>query len=212
MYPYDSDPSYEVFVKNAALPPGREEVEASEVDGAGNQSRRLLAFSAEQEDDAFSGDQEDEFDAGQEGVFAAEHGRHGDRGRRGGRGHDRGHRRPPRPGGGHGHDRPPGHGGGHGHGGDPGHGGGGGHGHRRPSGAPPSFIPSESASFRAVDSRAISRCLNSFTYVWLMFGHGFWMFPTFVGPRSIAGYRWGRFGWTYTGFDLRAIKSFTCSG
>ena len=83
--------------------------------------------------------------------------------------------------------------------------------HRQPFGAPPSYTPHETGSLHAVDPRAIMRCVNSFTYVWLMHGRGFWMYPTFVGPRSVAGYRWGRFGWTYTGFDIRAVKSFTCS-
>ena len=86
----------------------------------------------------------------------------------------------------------------------------GGRGHSRPPGAPPRHIPSEPKALRSVDARAISRCLNNFMYVWLTFGNGFWMYPTFVGPRSVAGYRWGRFGWSYTGFDIRAVKAFTC--
>ncbi|MCL2617873.1 MAG: hypothetical protein FWD98_02345 [Defluviitaleaceae bacterium] len=186
MYPYDSDPSYEVFAGEAARPLTMLGEAAATADAAETEEVAVASM-----------------------------------------------RMP-----GHG----PGHGHGHGSGHGPGHGSGQhlpgvvppwippsgpgqrppgvvppgsqfpGHGHRQPPGSPPPFIPQESAAFRSLDARAISRCMHSFTYIWLISGHGFWMFPTFVGPRSVAGYRWGRFGWIYTGFDLRAVRSFTCSG
>jgi len=165
MYPYDSDPSYEVFTKELA---------ANEADDPKELPKKLMEELPEELP-------EDSLD---EPVLAQDH-RRGRDSRHGGRHGERGHRHDDR---GHGRD----------------------HGHRRPPGAPPTFIPSESGMLRAVDPRAISHCLNSFTYIWLTLGNGFWMYPTFVGPRSVAGYRWGRFGWSFTGFDIRAIKSFTC--
>ncbi|MDQ0271500.1 hypothetical protein J2S17_003388 [Cytobacillus purgationiresistens] len=48
------------------------------------------------------------------------------------------------------------------------------------------------------------------TFLWLRDGSGFWFYPVFVGPRSVAGFRWtGRF-WTIFGVDTRQIVSFTC--
>lgn len=76
---------------------------------------------------------------------------------------------------------------------------------------PPSFIPQQStASPFAVDPGAISLCLFRNTYIWLSNGEQFWYFPIFVGPRSVAGFRWnGRF-WVIFGIDTRRIISFTC--
>lgn len=80
---------------------------------------------------------------------------------------------------------------------------------QQPTSPPPPFIPQQPATF-AIDPGAIARCLFRNTYVWLTNGEQFWLFPIFVGPRSVAGFRWsGRF-WRYTGFDLRLISSFTC--
>jgi len=76
---------------------------------------------------------------------------------------------------------------------------------------PPDYVPARARASRAVDPGAISGCLNSFMYVWLTNGQAFWMFPTFVGRRSISGFRWSRFGWVYTGFDLRLVESFFCA-
>lgn len=54
------------------------------------------------------------------------------------------------------------------------------------------------------------RCVYSVTHIWLRNGSSFWYFPIFVGPRSVAGFRWnGRF-WTIFGIDTRQIVSFTC--
>ncbi|OUB66431.1 transporter [Bacillus thuringiensis serovar zhaodongensis] len=80
-----------------------------------------------------------------------------------------------------------------------------------PTVPPPSFIPQQStASPFAVDPGAISFCLFRNTYIWLSNGEQFWYYPIFVGPRSVAGFRWnGRF-WTMFGVDTRRIISFTC--
>ncbi len=60
---------------------------------------------------------------------------------------------------------------------------------------PPSFIPQQATgSPFAVDSGAISLCLFRNAYIWLSNGEQFWYFLIFVGPRSVAGFRWnGRF-------------------
>ena len=84
-------------------------------------------------------------------------------------------------------------------------------GSQTPTAPPPSFIPQQStASPFAVDPGAISFCLFRNTYIWLSNGEQFWYYPIFVGPRSVAGFRWnGRF-WTMFGVDTRRIISFTC--
>ncbi|WP_133297965.1 collagen-like protein [Paenibacillus paeoniae] len=80
-----------------------------------------------------------------------------------------------------------------------------------PTSPPPSFVPQQqSASLLTVDPGGIRRCMFRFTYIWLHHGGQFWFFPVFVGPNSIAGFRWTGFSWIYTGFDLRSIQSFTC--
>ncbi len=82
-----------------------------------------------------------------------------------------------------------------------------------PMGPPPQYIPekrSGGASLYAVDPRAIKGCQGNFTYVWLRNGRSFWMYITFVGRQSVSGYRYSRFGWTYSGIDLQSIESFSC--
>lgn len=79
-----------------------------------------------------------------------------------------------------------------------------------PTSPPPQFIPQQSAMPFAVDPGAISGCLFRFTYVWLRDGQQFWFFPVFVGPSSVAGFRWGWGRWFYIGLDLRQITSFSC--
>lgn len=75
----------------------------------------------------------------------------------------------------------------------------------RPAPLPPN-VP------RAVDPGAIRRCLNQVTHVRLENGQRFWFFPTFVGRRSVAGYRWRsrQHRWEYFGIDLEEIQSFSC--
>jgi len=82
----------------------------------------------------------------------------------------------------------------------------------KPRTGPPSYIPERGPSLYAVDPGAIYRCLYNHTYVWLTNGNSFWLYPVYVGPRSISGYRWSQFGWTYIGMDLDSIQSFSCGG
>ncbi|WP_019412462.1 hypothetical protein [Paenisporosarcina sp. TG20] len=85
-----------------------------------------------------------------------------------------------------------------------------------PTSPPPSFIPTQPAMARdgvgiyAVDPGAIRGCLYKFTYVWLRNGRSFWLYPTYVGRQSIAGFRWSGRRWSYYGTDLERITSFQC--
>ena len=81
---------------------------------------------------------------------------------------------------------------------------------RPPLGRPPSFIPQRQPSIFAIDPGAIRPCQFSFVYLWLRGGRDFWAYLIFVGPRSVAGFRWTGFNWVYFGTDLRNIDSFVC--
>jgi len=78
--------------------------------------------------------------------------------------------------------------------------------------APPAYVPQRAPGLRAIDPGAISRCLYSNTYVWLNNRQEFWFFPTFIGRKSIAGYRWMHRHWVFMGFSLNMIDSFFCGG
>lgn len=82
-----------------------------------------------------------------------------------------------------------------------------------PRSAPPDWTPEyPSAQLRSVDPGAIVNCMFRFTYIWTSRNKGFWFFPTFVGPTSVAGFRWNsrRNRWNFTGLDLRQVQTFTC--
>lgn len=81
-----------------------------------------------------------------------------------------------------------------------------------PTSPPPAFTPTKSqqVGVMAVDPGAIRGCLYRYTYIWLTNRQQFWFYPTFVGRRSISGYRWDGFRWVYFGTDLRSIESFQC--
>jgi hypothetical protein len=92
-----------------------------------------------------------------------------------------------------------------------------------PTSAPPSFTPSQSQAYSfdggggggqygvyAVDPGAIRPCLYRYVYIWPRWGRGFWAWLTFVGRRSVAGWRWNGRRWVYFGMDTRQISSFYC--
>jgi len=83
----------------------------------------------------------------------------------------------------------------------------------RPHSAPPRNMPRRPGHGRGrprpIDVAALRPTLRRIVYIWLRNGDGFWFFPTFVGPRTIAGFRWSRFGWMYTGIDINRIESFS---
>ncbi|PZE20861.1 hypothetical protein CBW46_011155 [Paenibacillus xerothermodurans] len=84
-----------------------------------------------------------------------------------------------------------------------------------PGSPPPSFVPSQpQVGAYAVDPGSIRRCLYRYVYIWQDNGQQYWIYLTFVGRRSIAGYRWHGYGavgvWLYFGLDLRRIDQFAC--
>ncbi|WP_027410609.1 hypothetical protein [Anoxybacteroides tepidamans] len=80
-----------------------------------------------------------------------------------------------------------------------------------PTAPPPPFIPQQAtAAPFAVDPGAIRLCLFRNTFIWLDNGEAFWFYPIFVGPRSVAGFRWNGWSWMIFGIDTRRITSFTC--
>ena len=82
--------------------------------------------------------------------------------------------------------------------------------------APPNFTPPQpqsqllGATPLAIDPGAIRPCQHRFVYIWPRRERGFWAWLTFVGPRSISGFRWNRNTWRFFGMDLRDISSFQC--
>lgn len=85
----------------------------------------------------------------------------------------------------------------------------------QPTSAPPSFTPTEPQvkQFGAttfVEQGAIGPCVFRFVYIWPRRGSGFWAWLTFVGRRSVSGFRWTGRSWRYFGMDLRDIRSFQC--
>lgn len=84
-----------------------------------------------------------------------------------------------------------------------------------PSGPPPDFVPQQAGpggiGIQAVDPGSIRRCTFRFVYIWPeRRRRGFWAFLVFVGPRSVAGWRWNGRRWVYFGMDIRRIDSFEC--
>jgi len=80
-----------------------------------------------------------------------------------------------------------------------------------PSFSPPHYTPPRPGIRREVDGYAMQSCLYTPTYFWLENGQQFWFYPTFMGRRSVAGYRWVYSEWLYTGFGFDMIENFTCS-
>jgi hypothetical protein len=84
-----------------------------------------------------------------------------------------------------------------------------------PPSLPPNFVPplpqtQQHGIAPLVDQGAIRPCIFRFVYIWPRRGRGFWSWITFVGPRSISGFRWNINTWRYFGMDLRNISSFQC--
>ncbi|MCM8711455.1 hypothetical protein M2651_10525 [Clostridium sp. SYSU_GA19001] len=88
-----------------------------------------------------------------------------------------------------------------------------------PATPPPSFTPSLSQAqslgagtpgVLAVDPGALRPCRFRFVYLWLKGGRSFWAYLTFVGRRSVSGFRWNGRRWVYFGVDTRRIDYFIC--
>lgn len=86
-----------------------------------------------------------------------------------------------------------------------------------PKNPPPTFVPQKEnvakagPNMKAVDSGALRPCLYRNVYIWPKFGRGFWAWLTFVGRRSVSGYRWNGYRWIYFGLALNTIEGFYCS-
>ena len=83
-----------------------------------------------------------------------------------------------------------------------------------PPSPPPSFTPKKNqgqVSTFAIDSGSIRGCLYRWVYIWpSRSNQGFWLYLTYVGRRSIAGFRTSRWGYSYYGMDVNQIDSFQC--
>ena len=79
---------------------------------------------------------------------------------------------------------------------------------------PPNFTPQKNqgqVSTFAIDSGSIRGCLYRWVYIWpSRSNRGFWLYLTYVGRRSIAGFRTSRRGFSYYGMDVNQIDSFQC--
>lgn len=97
---------------------------------------------------------------------------------------------------------------------------------RRPPSMPPNYVPNKNQGKKlgkggqtgaggptvfAVDPGAISPCVNQFVYIWPTNGPGFWAYITFVGRRSIGGFRFQGRRFRYFGMDLERIEEFFCA-
>ncbi|AWE08511.1 hypothetical protein DCE79_14530 [Lysinibacillus sp. 2017] len=79
-----------------------------------------------------------------------------------------------------------------------------------PPGPPPAFSPAMTMSGSQTGSSGISRCIYRNTFIWQRNGNSFWFFPTFVSRNVILGFRWGRFGWTFSTINRDSILTFQC--
>ncbi len=84
-------------------------------------------------------------------------------------------------------------------------------GHGAPSGPPPSITPHKAGiQTKAIESGAVRPCQYRYIYIWLDNGSSFWAYLTYVGRKSISGWRWNGRRWVYFGIDTRRIESFVC--
>lgn len=85
-----------------------------------------------------------------------------------------------------------------------------------PKSGPPNFTPNKSKvksqkiDTKAIDKGSIRPCIYRYTYIWQTNGNSYWTYLTYVGRKSIGGWRWMRFRWVYFGLDLNKIDSFYC--
>lgn len=57
---------------------------------------------------------------------------------------------------------------------------------------------------------SFQRCINRFTFIWLINGNSFWFYPTFAGWQHVEGFRWRNGRWVYEIINLRRILFFRC--
>ena len=56
----------------------------------------------------------------------------------------------------------------------------------------------------------IRRCLQRFTFIWLVNGNSFWFFPIIISGQQIIGFRWRRGVWVYDRINIRRILYHQC--
>lgn len=59
-------------------------------------------------------------------------------------------------------------------------------------------------------STNIRRCLNQFTFIWLINGNSFWFYPVAVRGQQVEGFRWRQGRWEYDWIPIRRILFFHC--
>lgn len=80
---------------------------------------------------------------------------------------------------------------------------------RGESGEPSQFGGQRGGDFRT-QPREFRRCINRFTFIWLINGNSFWFYPTFVSRDFVQGFRWRRNRWEFDRINLRRILFFRC--
>ena len=58
--------------------------------------------------------------------------------------------------------------------------------------------------------RNFRRCLNQFTFVWLINGNNFWFYPINIRRPFMEGFRWRRNRWEYVRININRILFFQC--
>lgn len=56
----------------------------------------------------------------------------------------------------------------------------------------------------------IRRCMNRFTYVWLINGNNFWFYPVNIRRPFVEGFRWRRNHWEFDRINMNRILFFRC--
>lgn len=74
-----------------------------------------------------------------------------------------------------------------------------------PGGFEFNFVPE-----REIGRRDLRRCLNSFTFIWLVNGNSFWFYPTFIDRQFVQGFRWRRNHWEFDRININRIIFFRC--
>jgi len=61
-----------------------------------------------------------------------------------------------------------------------------------------------------VRPRDLQRCVNNFTYIWLVNGNNFWFYPIRVDRQFVQGFRWRGNRWEFDTLSLSRIFHFRC--
>jgi hypothetical protein len=81
---------------------------------------------------------------------------------------------------------------------------------RMPMGEAPAEFGVPYGRGRQVGPRELRRCINRFTYIWLINGSNFWFYPTYVDRQFLMGFRWRRNRWEFDRINVNRIIFFRC--